>query len=81
VLRVVGGWVRRVGEFVDQRMLERAVLGRVTASRPGEARRVFYICSCQHEEINGQKKTRTGYDVSGMKVSAGVRVRACNAVV
>jgi hypothetical protein len=38
------GWTRGA-KFVDLRMLECAVLGRVTASWPGEARRVFYICS------------------------------------
>jgi hypothetical protein len=32
-------------KFVDLRVLECAVLGRVTTARPGEARRVFYICS------------------------------------
>jgi hypothetical protein len=36
----------RGGKFVvDLKVLEWAVSGRETASRPGEARRVFYICS------------------------------------
>ena len=63
-------------KFVDLGMLECAVLGRVAASRPCEARRVFYICSPSALRDQQTRITRTGYDVSGMEVSARVRVWA-----